>query len=151
MFGKIMSIPDNLIERYFKLCTRISLTEIEEIKKMENPRDQKARLAKEIVALYHGEKESEKAEEEFNKVFRNKEVPSDMPVFETDKTNYPVLDLLCDSRLTQSKKEARRLVEGNAVEVYGVKVNDWRANIKLEDDTVIKVGSRRFLKIKIKK
>ncbi|MDP3882834.1 MAG: tyrosine--tRNA ligase [Candidatus Staskawiczbacteria bacterium] len=154
MFGKVMSIKDELIADYFELATRLNKNEIEEIKKIENPRDQKARLAKEIVKMYHGEKEAVKAEEEFDKVFRNKELPSNMPVFQTDKKIYPVLDLLCDSKLAQSKNEAKRLVEGNAVEILAgdkkEKVSDWKKEINLVNGMIIKVGSRRFTKVKIK-
>ena len=150
MFGKVMSLKDEFIIKYFNLVTRADLNEIEEVKKMQNPRDQKAKLAKEIVKLYHGEKEAEKAEQEFDKVFRDKELPTDMPIFQTKKQNYPVLDLLCDSKLAPSKNEAKRLVEGNAVEVNGEKVRDWKKEIALEDGTVIKVGSRRFVKIILK-
>lgn len=154
MYGKIMSMKDELLNEYFELATRLSEQKIEEIKKMPNPRDQKARLAKEIVKMYHGEKEAEKAEQEFNKVFRDKELPADMPVFETNKGKYFILDLLCDSRLVLSKNEAKRLVEGNAVIVktgdLENKITDWKKEISLEDGMVIKVGSRRFVKIRIK-
>jgi tyrosyl-tRNA synthetase len=156
MFGKVMSLKDELIMRYFDLATRLPKEEIEEIKKMPNPRDQKARLAKEIVKLYHGDKEANKAEEEFNKVFRDRELPEDMPVFTSGKTIYPILDLLCDSNLAPSKSEAKRLVEANAVDVlYGdqkkkEKITDWKKEVTLEDGLIIKVGSRRFAKVKLK-
>ena len=86
---------------------------ISEIKKLGNPRDVKAMLAREVVKMYHGEKASEGAEVEFNKVFRNKEMPSDMPVFETDKINYPILDLLFDAKLASSKKEAKKGIKSH--------------------------------------
>jgi tyrosyl-tRNA synthetase len=153
MYGKIMSWPDELIGLGFELCTKASLTEIGQIKS-QNPRDAKARLAKEIVKIYHGEKEAEKAEEEFNKVFRNKELPSDIPVFETSRKEYSVLDLLSDTKLVSSKNEAKRLVEGNAVEIISgenkTKILDWKTEVRLEDGIIIRIGSRRFVKIKIK-
>jgi tyrosyl-tRNA synthetase len=118
MFGKIMSMKDELIDDYFELTTRLSEEEISQIKKsLNNPRDIKARLAEEIVKMYHGEREAVKAEEEFNKVFRNKELPTDIPIFSTNKTSYFVLDLLFDSKLAPSKNEAKRLVEGGGVEI----------------------------------
>ncbi len=155
IYGKVMSIKDELIDHYFELATRISEEEIEQIKKtLNNPRDIKAKLAKEIVALYYGNSEAEKTEEEFNKIFRNKELPSDMTAFGTDRKNYPITDLLFDSKLVSSKKEAKRLVEGGGVEVINgekkEKIIDWRKEIVLEDGIIIKVGSRRFVKIKIK-
>jgi len=155
MFGKIMSMKDELIDDYFELATRLSKEEISQVKNSSgNPRDIKAKLAKEIVKMYHGEKKAEIAEEEFNKVFRNKELPSDMPEFETDKNNYAVLDLLCDSKLVASKNEAKRLVEQNAVEIINgevkTKITDWKTMVGLENGMIIKVGSRRFVKIILK-
>ncbi len=155
MFGKIMSMKDELLDIYFEIATRLSQNEISEIKNSSNnPRDIKAKLAKEIVRMYHGEKEAQKAEEEFNKIHRDKELPSDMPVFEVNKVNYPPLDLLFDSKLAISKNEAKRLIEGGGVEtqVEGLKlkVKSWQEDIKLEDGMIIKVGNRKFIKIKLK-
>lgn len=151
MYGKIMSWPDSLIGLGFEICTRVSL---DEINKITNPRDAKARLAKEIVKMYYGEKAAEMAEEEFDKVFKNKELPTDIPVFETAENNYPILDLLCDTKLALSKNEAKRLIDGNAVEIINgenkIKITGWNTEIKLENETIIKVGSRKFIKIRIK-
>lgn len=153
MYGKIMSLKDELIIKYFVLCTRIDFKIIEEYKKEiengSNPRDLKAKLAKEIVKIYHGEKEALKAEEEFNRIFRDKELPADIPVFKTDKKLYPVLDLLCDTGLVKSKNEAKRLIEANAVEIGGVIEREWKKSIEIKDGEIIKVGKRRFIKIKI--
>lgn len=154
MFGKVMSIKDELIDMYFELATRLPVEEIAEIKKLGNPRDIKAKLAKEIVKMYYGEKTAGDAEAEFNKVHRDKELPTDIPVFETDKKNYFVLDLLFNAKLAQSKNEAKRLVEGGGVEtIIGDKkerVTDWKKEVVLEDGMIIKVGNRKFVKIKIK-
>ncbi len=159
MFGKIMSLKDEFMIRYFTLATRVDMQKISEYEKQlsagENPRNIKAELAKEIVKLYYGEVLAKRAEEEFDKIFRNREVPSDMPVFETEKKNYPVLDLLCDTKLVSSKNEAKRLVESNAVEIIvgekKEKITDWKKELSLESNMVLKVGSRRFAKIIIKK
>lgn len=153
MFGKVMSIKDELIDDYFELATHLSEQEISQIKSSsDNPRDIKAKLAKEIVKIYHGEKMAEMAEAEFNKVFKNKELPSDIPEFQTDRDNYLITDLLFDSKLAASKNESKRLVEGGGVEVIiggkKEKINDWKKEISLEDGMIIKVGSRRFIKIK---
>jgi tyrosyl-tRNA synthetase len=111
-------------------------------------------LAKEIVTLYHGKDTAEKAEEEFNKVFREKQLPSEIEVFETDKKTYPILDLLCDTRLVPSKTEAKRLVEAGAVRVsiksQVSKIKNWKDEINIENGIVIKIGNRRFVKIKVK-
>jgi tyrosyl-tRNA synthetase len=154
MYGKVMSMKDELIDEYFELATRLSKNEIAEIKKfLNNPRDIKARLAKEIVKMYHGEKASETAEKEFDKVFRNKELPSDIPVFKTDKKQYFILDLLFDTKLASSKNEAKRLVEGGGVEIQTgekkAKIIDWKKEINLDDEMIIKVGSRKFIKINL--
>ena len=158
MYGKIMGWPDTLVELGFEICTRVSMEELAEIKNKlvsgENPRDLKARLAKEIVKLYHSEKEAEIAEEEFNKVFRNRELPSDMPVFQTGKNNYLIAELLFDTKLASSKNEAKRLVEGGGVEIITgdkkERIADWKKEVILENGMIIKVGSRKFVKIKNK-
>jgi len=150
MYGKIMTLPDALIARYLELCTFVPISEIEEIKKMQNPRDQKAFLAKEIVKMYHGERTAGVAEQEFNRVFKSKELPSDIPFFTTDKKEYFMLDLLCDTKLTESKNEAKRLVEAGAVDVDNKTEKDWKKPVQIKDGIIIKVGSRKFIKLKIK-
>lgn len=155
MYGKVMSMKDELISQYFEIATRLSDQEIEQIKgSSNNPRDIKAILAKEIVGMYHGEKAAVNAEEEFNKVFRNKELPTDIPIFEALKSVYSITDLLFEAKLASSKKEAKRLVEGNAVEVIiedaKEKIIDWKKEINLENEMIIKVGSRKFVKINLK-
>lgn len=154
MFGKVMSMKDELIDQYFELCTKLSEEEIKRVKEMSNPRDQKAKLAKEIVKMYHGEKLAEQAEEEFDKIFRDKELPTDIPIFEVSKNSYPVLDLLFDTKLVASKNEAKRLVEGGGVTIRigekETKITNWQEEVKIENDMTIQVGKRRFIKIKIK-
>lgn len=150
MFGKIMSMKDELISEYLELATRLSDEEIAKIKDMPNPRDQKAILAKEIVRMYHGEKAAEAAEKEFDKVFRNREMPSEMKIFETDRKTYPILDLLCDSGLAESKNEAKRLIEGGALEVSQKRIENWREEVNIEDGMVIRAGKRKFVKVKTK-
>jgi len=159
MFGKIMSLPDELMWRYFNLLTDLSVEEIEKLKDEKqkltiSPRDIKAKLAKEVVKLYHGEKSAQIAEEEFNKVFRNKELPTDIPVFEYNQKQILITDLLFDAKLASSKKEAKRLVEGGGVEIMKgdnkERITDWKKEINLEDEDIIKVGSRKFVKIVLK-
>ncbi|MBI3631764.1 MAG: tyrosine--tRNA ligase [Candidatus Staskawiczbacteria bacterium] len=152
MYGKIMSMKDELIDEYFELATRLSKNEINGIKKsLNNPRNIKARLAKEIVTLYHGKTKAQKAEEEFNKVFRDRQAPSEIEIFKTDEKEYPVLDLLFDSKIVLSKNEAKRLVEGGAVttEINNekTKIDDWKKMIEIQNNMIIKVG-RKFIKIK---
>jgi len=146
MYGQVMAQPDEMIEILFVNNTLLPLEEIKQII-TGNPRDAKARLSFEIVKIFHGEKEAMKAEEEFNKVFRNKELPTDMPTFMADKKEYFITDLLFDTKLASSKKEAKRLVEGGGVTINDLKIQDWRQEIKLGKETIIKVGSRKFVKV----
>ncbi len=150
MFGKTMSIPDELIVKYFTLTTRMPLAEIEEIKRMPNLRDQKAKLATEIVKMYHGEKAAQMASENFDNIFRKHQTPEEMPVFETDKKIYPILDLLFDAKLAESKNDARRVVEGGGVEVDNEKITDWKKEVTPTEGMIIKFGKRKFVKIKLK-
>lgn len=154
MFGFVMSIPDILTWNYYHLLTNMPDVEVEKIKEDVrhqelSPMKAKNRLAKEIVGMYHGAKEAEKAETEFNKVFRDKEMPSAIPEFKTAKTEYPILDLLKDAKLCESKAQARRLVEQGAVEISGKVWNDWQGQVKITDNLVIQAGKRKFVKIKI--
>ena len=154
MFGKIMSMRDEQIGDYFELCAQLPMTEVSQIKQQlqnqsVNPRDLKVRLAFEIVKLYHGEKPAQKAQTEFANVFQKKELPSEMPIFKTSQQAYPILDLLKDSGLTFSKQEAKRLVEGKAVEIDNRLIVNWQEMIPLKNNTVIKVGKKKFLRINI--
>jgi len=158
MFGKIMSIPDSLIFNYFTLLTDSTTEELEKIKAdlnplsggpKINPRDMKARLAKEIIAFYHSKKDAEAAEQEFNKIFRDKELPTEIPEIKLAEKSLPVLDLLVKTKLASSKSEAKRLVEGKAVEIAGKVILDWKAAIEIKNGMVIKAGKRKFAKIVI--
>lgn len=153
MFGKIMSIRDELIGDYFELCTQAPIEEVNQIKQSlqnqsVNPRDLKVKLAFEIVKLYHGEKEAEKAKIEFENVFQRKELPSEMTRWQAGKEEYNILDLLFESGLTASKGEAKRMVLGRAVEISGQTKTDWQETIKIENGMIIQVGKRKFVKIK---
>lgn len=153
MFGKVMSMKDEQIGKYFELCTQAPMPEVNQIKQVlqsqaVNPRDLKIKLAQEIVKLYHGEKTAQKAVREFEKVFQKKELPSEMTEWQAQRKEYNVLDLLFESGLVASKGEAKRMVLGKAVEINGVVKNDWQETIKVEKDMVIQVGKRKFIKIK---
>jgi tyrosyl-tRNA synthetase len=155
MYGKIMSMKDELIEDYLKLTTHLSLKEIEKIKKdfkerKLNPRDAKAILAKEIIKIYHSKKAGEIAEKEFNRVFREKKLPSKIPVFKSLKKSLPILDLLVKANLASSKNEAKRLILQGGVKMNNIVKNDWREIVKISDGMIVKVGKRKFIKIKLK-
>ncbi len=142
MYGKIMSIKDELISDYVELCTDLDLREV---KQMPNPRDQKAVLAKEIVKMYHGEKEAQKAEGEFNKTFRDKN--PDFTKFRYNEREISILNLLVELDLASSKNEAKRLVLQKAVKINGEIEEDWKKIIKTDKGTQIQVGKRRFLEL----
>jgi tyrosyl-tRNA synthetase len=146
MFGKIMSVPDSLIFDYFKLLTRVPLSEIEEIKKL-NPRDAKARLAKEIVQIYHGEKKAKKAGKEFERVFKERKLPFKIPTIKIKEEKINILDLLFKTKLASSKSEAKRLILQRGVKIDGKVQNDWRKIIEIREGMIIQVGKRKFLKL----
>ncbi len=146
MYGKLMSMKDELIEEYFELCARLPAP-MAEIKR--NPRLAKAKLAREIVKMYHSQSAASKAEKEFNKVFRDRGAPSKIAEFKTKKKTYSILDLLNDSGLASSKSEAKRLVLAKGVKIDNKLKTDWQEKLKLKNGSVLKVGKRKFIKIKI--
>lgn len=153
MFGKVMSIDDSLIENYFLLCTDTPTAEIPSIaeslhSRSQNPRDIKARLAREIVTLYHGEKKASGAEENFNNTFKKKGVPSDTPKAIAPRGT-PLVDFLLSQGLVSSKADFRRLIAGGAISssVTGEIITDEFS--KLEQDDSFKIGKRRFIKVEV--
>lgn len=154
-FGKIMSMKDELIFDYFELATDLKKEEIGELKKSFkegkiSPRDLKAKLAYEIVKIYHGQKAAKKAQDEFEKVFKKKELPLEIPVVSIEKKPINILDLLVLTKLAPSKSEAKRLVEQGALDIDNERITDWKKMITPQDGMVLKLGKRKFLKIKIK-
>ena len=146
MYGKTMALPDEIISSVLKLCTFLSEKEIEEIKKL-SLRDQKAKLAKEIVKIYHGEKEAQKAEEEFNRIFRDKKNPSDVPELIVKESEINILNLLVKTGFAVSKSEAKRLVLQGGVKINDEIQKDWQKIIEIKKGDVLKAGKRKFIKI----
>ena len=156
MFGKIMSLRDELMIDYFKLCTDLSLKEIDDIEKSlksskVNPRDIKERLAYEIVDMYWGKTKAEQAKKEFQRVFQKKENPQDAPLFYAPKKIYPILELLTYLGLAKSKSEAKRLIQEGAVVIQAKNqeliIKDWKKEIKIQEGMIIRVGRRRFARL----
>lgn len=152
MFGKVMSIPDELIVNYFELATGCSTEKVEEVKKQleggkTNPRDLKAELAREIVTIYHDKKAATVAEKEFAKIFKDKERPSDIKSYKLEVVSYKLVDLLPKLELVSSKGEGRRLIEQGAVKVDDEVVKDWDKEIKVKSGMVVQAGKRKFAKI----
>lgn len=154
MYGKIMSLPDNLIARYFELCTDVSKDEIDKIKKeiddqSVNPRDIKMKLALTISAMYHGEAAAEEAQNYFIKTIQKKEIPDEVTEVET-KEGEKIIDFMAAARLAKSKADARRKIEQGGVSIDGENISDWKMDLeKKHDGKIIKVGKKDFRKIKI--
>lgn len=152
MFGKLMSITDDMILDYFRLCTDRDETELQRIAARlhagENPRDIKAELAQEIVAEYHSVDAARLAAAEFSRVFRDREPPERVPEFRIPATGIAIVDLLTSSGLLPSKSEARRKLQEGAVYLDGQRVEDVTLVVKVEDmPQVIRVGKRRFCRL----
>ena len=156
MYGKVMSIPDDLIIKYFELATDIHPDELESKKELlkknkVNPRDLKMELAREITRLYHGKEEAIKAEEHFKSVVQRKEIPDDIPEFavpsdmiENGTVNMP--PLMVAAGLTSSNSEGRRLIEQGGVKLNSTPVEGHR-DICIKDNDILQVGKRRFVKL----
>lgn len=151
MFGKIMSIPDELIMEYFVHCTRVPMEEVakmaEEIVTGGNPRDAKVRLGKEIVAIYHGAEAAVQAEQYFVETFSQGMIPEDVREISV-AADTKLVDMLAESGLATSKGEARRKIEQGGVSVEGEKITDVSAVIGDQfDGKVMKIGKKDFVKI----
>lgn len=145
MYGKVMSWPDTLMPVAFDICTRAPMNEIKNIL-AGDPRDAKMRLAREIVALYHSAAAAKKAEENFIKIFSEKEVPDEVREVRIKSKN--ILDVLAETGLCLSKSDARRNVEQGGVSVDGKIVKDFNFEVKPGD--VIKKGKRHFVRVNFK-
>jgi tyrosyl-tRNA synthetase len=155
IFGKTLSIPDSLIENYYELATDVSNEELIIIKQQlkdpsTNPRNIKRNLAKKLVSMYHNTKAAEEAEEEFDRIFIKKEIPDEVPEFTWTKEKISgILDLLTITNLAPSKGEARRLILQGGVSIDSVKIDDINSNIDIKNNSIIKVGKRKFIRIKL--
>ncbi len=153
MFGKIMSIPDDLMWRYFELLSSISNQELEGLKKRAetgelNPRNAKVQLAKELVTQYHDSEQADLALEEFENVFKKKNLPDSIPTVPAwGEEPKGVSNVLADYQLTDSASAARRLITQGAVTINGDKVTDVNLQMEGNKEYLIKVGKKRFLKV----
>lgn len=153
VFGKVMSWSDNLIIPGFEIVTDVSLQEINEMKKSlesgANPKDFKIKLAKEIVRMIHDEDSAHIAEQSFEKTFSKGEVPDDVEEIEVEH-GVNIKDVLVKNEIVSSNSDWKRLVESNAVSYAGTEDLITDAYIKAEKDCVLRIGKKRFVKIKIK-
>ena len=157
IFGKVMSITDDLMWRYYELCTDLSVPEIATLREntnagQRNPRDVKVELAKRIVADFYSEAEARKAEEEFNARFRDKQAPEDIEERTLASGSWKLPRLLVELQLAPSMAEARRLIDQGGVSVDGERRTQTDIEVSLTGDRslLIQVGKRRFVRVRRK-
>jgi len=154
IFGKVMSISDEMMWRYYELCTDLTPDQIEELKSAtqngRNPRDVKVNLARSIVADFYSSTEAAKAEEEFDRIFRSKQVPDVVDEREIKAGLWKVPKLLLETQLTSSIGEARRLIEQGGVTIDSEKCSNANAEVTIDlaQTKLLQVGKRRFLRIR---
>ena len=152
MYGKSMSISDEMIEKYFILAADANTKTVSKVKKQlsdssQNPRDIKRELARAIVQLYHGQNAAKEAEQYFDRVIVNKDAPDEMDQVELS-IDTQLIEVVTNEGLTSSKGEARRLIKQGAIRVDNEKINDESHILLKGKEVVIKIGKRRFIKIK---
>lgn len=153
MFGKIMSISDELMWRYFDLLSFRPIAEITQLKESvdngTNPRDVKIELAKEIIARFHSQQAAEGAHQDFIQRFQKNAIPDDIPEIEVEANGegMPIANLLKEANLVGSTSEAMRMIKQGAVKIDGEKVEDTRLHLASESQAVYQVGKRKFAKI----
>lgn len=148
IYGKIMSIPDEVMKEYFELATDLDFRKIKE----KNPRDMKMKLAFEIVKIYHGEKEAKKAEENFVKVFQRKEAPDKIKSVVVKGQAIKLTEFMVKSGMALSLGDARRKIEQGGVSLDGEKIVDYKLELskKEHNNKIIKVGKLHFRKVEFK-
>ena len=147
MFGKIMSVNDDLMIKYFTLFTRVPMNTINEYEKeLEgdiNPRDIKMKLGHEVVRMYHGDEDADNAVEYFVNTFTKHKTPDEVEEFKTE--DYNIVSILVDSGLCSSKSDARRTIEGKGVKVNEVVIED--VSQVVESESVVQKGKINFIKV----
>ena len=151
-FGKVMSIPDALIINYFNYATTLHPDEIAQLKTQlesgTNPMLLKKRLGREIVKLYHGEEAAREAQDAFEKQFSHKEIPEDIPDFQTSELSLKLIRILTESGLCETNSEAKRIIMQGGVSVDNVKITSIDTELEIKDGSVIKCGKRKYLRLK---
>lgn len=151
MFGKLMSIPDTLIVKYYTLLTDVPTEEINKIEQQlkdasVNPRDIKMRLAFMVTEEYHGKDGAQHAQDEFINVVSKKGIPDDIEEV-SGMNGKGILDVLMELKFVQSKGEAKRLIQGGGVKLNGEKIADMAYVLDFEEDVVLQAGKRKFAKL----
>lgn len=157
IFGKIMSISDPLMFRYYELLTDESLSQIEKWKRdikeeKLHPKDLKSRLAQLLVSDFCGKKEAEKAAQEFDRIFRKKEIPSEIEEIEVQSQGILLIDLLANQDIFPSRAEAKRMMRQGGVYLDGQRIEDitYKLDLRKKSEYILKIGKRKFYKIKPK-
>ena len=157
MYGKIMSIPDNLILKYFTLVTDYSLAQLQEVKRrlndgQTNPMVLKKELARAIIKMYHSESAARQAEQNFEQIFSKKEIPDDIEeiIIPSSDLPKPLVKLLTECGAVSSNGEARRLIQQGGVRINDEKISDINYAIQNKGEYITKVGKRRFFKFIVK-
>jgi len=145
IFGKIMSWPDSLLTTGLELLTGISSREAKGL--LDRPKNAKIHLAKEVVQALHGQKASDSAEKEFNRIFKEKKLPTRIPEIKISEKSLLILDLLIKTKLAFSKSEAKRLIVQGGVKIDEEVQKDWKKKIKIKKGQVVQIGKRKFVKI----
>jgi tyrosyl-tRNA synthetase len=143
IFGKIMSISDQLMVKYYELLTE---EDLDEVKRMD-PRQAKAKLAREVIQKYHSETEAKKAEEEFEKVFVKRELPEKIEEIKISGKKIWVVDLLVKAGLATSKNEAKRLITLGGVKINQKRIKDSDMDLLMDKEYIVQVGRRKFRRI----
>lgn len=151
MYGRVMSIKDELIVKYFWLCTDVSKAKIDamekEMKAGANPRDFKMALGRELVTMYHGEDAAKDAEAAFISQFQKGAMPEDIEEVTLSKKKWALVDLLIETKLVKSKSDARRLIKEGAVKLNGEPVKNIEAEVTVKTGDVLQKGKRDFRKL----
>lgn len=152
MYGKIMSMPDSAMSEYFRLITDVPIDEVEQLIKTSesgeiNPRDVKDRLARKIVSDMYDQAAAEQARVEFDRVYRQHALPTDMDEFDVARESR-ILSILIETGMAKSNNEARRLVTQGGVSLDGERVDDPDATVTIENPAVLQVGRRRWARLK---
>lgn len=152
MFGKIMSLSDGMMERYYRYVAAMPRADVaallESLKKGElHPREMKAQLAERIVALFYSPDTAMQARQEFDEIFKNKGLPDEVPVVKLSRKTIDIVSLLVEAKLVASKSEGRRMVEQGGVRIGQEKVSDPKMSLSLQEPFVLQCGKRKFARI----
>ena len=158
MYGKLMSIPDSLIIKYLELLTNFPVSTIKqwekEMQSVLNPKLVKEELAVEIVSTFHSREKALECKEEFNRIFSQKEIPKEIPIFWLPESYFKdsssLVEILVKTGLTSSKSEARRIIKQRGVKIDGSVVEDPEIHIGITPGIIIQVGKRKFLRLEPK-